>query len=262
MWLIAVVTAFPTVQGLLQRPCEGGIHPFMLPGFRFLFAAIILSMSVLIFGLGAAALLRAAHEEFASTPAWHATPETMFAQQGEATRPMLALLRVDTPPEPKPSDRVSAQPAIVSSPAEPETTAALKPEHSPPAEAAKPEIPAAETSPPAETAPAASASVDETKLAALPENVAVPAVSEQVSVPNSPDADSVSAKIATLGGPAVNIEPPAVSATPEKSIVRKRRHVERAKPRHRVVHRARLIAQTPLQPGEGFSQPTMTVRNR
>ena len=31
----------------------------MLPGFRFLFAAIILSMSVLVFGLGATALLRA-----------------------------------------------------------------------------------------------------------------------------------------------------------------------------------------------------------
>ena len=40
----------------------------MLPGFRFLFAAIVLSMSVLIFGLGAAALLRAAHEQFAHMP--------------------------------------------------------------------------------------------------------------------------------------------------------------------------------------------------
>jgi hypothetical protein len=58
----------------------------MLPGFRFLFAAIVLSMSILIFGLGAAALLRAAHEQFVSNPSWHATPETMFAQQSEATR--------------------------------------------------------------------------------------------------------------------------------------------------------------------------------
>ena len=39
----------------------------MLPGFRFLFAATMLSMSLLVFGLGAAALLRAAHEEFTST---------------------------------------------------------------------------------------------------------------------------------------------------------------------------------------------------
>src|SRR6266849_1537181 len=73
----------------------------MLPGFRFLLTAIVLSLSILVFGLGAAALLRAAHEEFASNPSWHAAPETTFAQQGEATRetarPVLALLRVDTP---------------------------------------------------------------------------------------------------------------------------------------------------------------------
>jgi len=40
----------------------------MLPGFRFLFAAIVMCMSVLVFGLGAAALLRTAHEDFASNP--------------------------------------------------------------------------------------------------------------------------------------------------------------------------------------------------
>ena len=47
----------------------------MLPGFRFLFTAIMLSMSLLMFGLGAAALLRAAHGEFASNPSWRAAPE-------------------------------------------------------------------------------------------------------------------------------------------------------------------------------------------
>ena len=62
----------------------------MLPGFRFLFAAIMLSMSLLIFGLGAAALLRSAHEEFASNPAWRATPEVTYAPTGEATGPVLA----------------------------------------------------------------------------------------------------------------------------------------------------------------------------
>ncbi len=235
----------------------------MLPGFRFLFAAIVLSMSILVFGLGAAALLRAAHEEFASKPAWHATPETMFAQQGEATRPMLALLRVDTPPEPKASDG-SAQAAIVSPPAQPETSATLKPENVVPSGAAKPEIPATETPPPAETSPAqtASASVDEPKIAALPETVAVPATPEQANVPSSPDADSISTKIASLGGPPVTVEPPAVNADPDRSRIRKRRHAQRAKPHHRVVHRARRIAQAPQQPMDGFSQPTITVRNR
>ena len=42
----------------------------MLPGIRFLFAAILLSISIVVFGLGAAALLRAAHEDFASNPSW------------------------------------------------------------------------------------------------------------------------------------------------------------------------------------------------
>jgi hypothetical protein len=53
----------------------------MLPGIRFLLAAILLSMSILIFGLGAAALLRAAHEEVASVPTRRILPEPVFAQQ-------------------------------------------------------------------------------------------------------------------------------------------------------------------------------------
>ena len=91
----SVVTAFPDAQRPSQRPCQGGIRLSMLPGFRFLFAAIVLSMSILVFGLGAAALLRAAHEQFASNPSWRAAPETMFAQPSEATRPVLAMLRVE-----------------------------------------------------------------------------------------------------------------------------------------------------------------------
>src|SRR3979411_514478 len=80
---------------------------FMLPGFRFLFSAIVLSMSILIFGLGAAALLRAAHEQFASNPSWRAAPEVMFAQPSEATKPVLAILRV----EPTPAEQ-KAPPAV------------------------------------------------------------------------------------------------------------------------------------------------------
>ena len=69
----------------------------MLPGFRFLFAAIVLSMSILVFGLGAAALLRAAHEEFANIPSRRAPPEPVFAKQNDAPVPTLALLRFDPP---------------------------------------------------------------------------------------------------------------------------------------------------------------------
>ena len=79
----------------------------MLPGFRFLFTAIVLSMSVLIFGLGAAALLRAAHEEFANLPSRRATPEPMFARLNDDQPPTLALLRVDPPVADKP-DNVAA----------------------------------------------------------------------------------------------------------------------------------------------------------
>ena len=67
----------------------------MLPGFRSLFVAVALAISMLIFGLGAAALLRATHEEFASLPL-KPTPEVAFGSK-EAEQPTLAVLQVDTP---------------------------------------------------------------------------------------------------------------------------------------------------------------------
>jgi len=67
----------------------------MLPGFRFLLAAILLSVSILVFGLGAAALFRSAHEEFAANPSWRAAPEPRLAQSEETTRPVLAMLNVE-----------------------------------------------------------------------------------------------------------------------------------------------------------------------
>jgi hypothetical protein len=67
----------------------------MLPGFRFLFAAIILSTSVLVFGLGATAIMRAAHERFEASGSWRPAPEAPVAQQNEMT--VLAMLRVDPP---------------------------------------------------------------------------------------------------------------------------------------------------------------------
>ena len=109
----------------------------MLPGFRFLFAAIVLSMSVLIFGLGAAALLRAAHEQFASTPSRRAPPEPVFARQNEPPMPTLALLRFEPAVAEKVPDNVAAAviaepettaPTPEATPAEPEKLAALKAE--------------------------------------------------------------------------------------------------------------------------------------
>src|SRR3982074_511678 len=101
----------------------------MLPGFRFLLAATVLSISILIFGLGAAALLRAAHEEFASIPSRRGPPETIFAQQSNAN-PMLAILRAEPSAtdekaiDPPITDPMQDQPAMVSTPTESERPAA------------------------------------------------------------------------------------------------------------------------------------------
>ena len=68
----------------------------MLPGFRFLLAAILLSASFLVFGLGAASLLRASHEQYVSNPSWRNGPqEQVFAQASEPAQPVLAALRVE-----------------------------------------------------------------------------------------------------------------------------------------------------------------------
>lgn len=95
---------------------------YMLPGFRFLFAAVVLSVSIVIFGLGAAALLRASHEQFASLPAWKAPPETVFAQQTDAKPPTLAMLNV----EPEPAQPITAAPPRPQMPTvTPQPTAAI-----------------------------------------------------------------------------------------------------------------------------------------
>jgi hypothetical protein len=107
----SVITAFPTAQRPSLDLAKRNLAS-MLPGFRFLFAAIVLSMSVLVFGFGAAALLRTAHEEFASTPSWQPAPETRFAQNRPAassapqpgSQPVLAMLRVDDPPKETPQE--------------------------------------------------------------------------------------------------------------------------------------------------------------
>jgi hypothetical protein len=127
----------------------------MLPGFRFLFAAIAISMSILIFGLGATALMRAAHEDFATNTSWRAPPEPRFAQLDEATRPpVLAVLSVqpasnDPAVAPSPADAPVAtptDPATAPPSPEPQTTASLTPAESSTTEAVKPQT-AAEATP-------------------------------------------------------------------------------------------------------------------
>ena len=304
----SVVTAFPDVQVPSHFASEGGIRPAMLPGFRFLFAAILLSMSILVFGLGAAALLRAAHEEFASNPSWRGAPETMFAQQAEATRPVLAMLRVEpATAEAKPSENTRAvampteqaasiapatqapteQAAAPPPPTGPEKIAALRLEEASLPEAARPEIPALESPAQSETAPApadapaaadankspAPTAADEAKVASTEQvsNQAGPPSSEQASVQASPDTDSVSTKIATLGGPAIAVKTPpakAVGAIPDQSAAKKRLQARRAAHRRRLAARARqaqlarLLPPLPPDPfAQSSAQPPTAARN-
>ena len=249
----------------------------MLPSFRFLFAAIMLSTSILVFGLGAAALLRTAHEEFASNPFWHAAPETTFAQQSEGSRPVLAMLRVDPmpveqkAPDDAPSVAAPVEPAAGASvAAEPETIAALAPELSPQPESAQPEIPVPESPAPSEMASAqAEATSGETKLATTeeaspPANEAAPPLSEQTSAPASPEADNVVAKIATLDAATIAIEamPPAkaadagsIRAEPDASVIKKRQQARRAAQRRKIAARARAARQAAQQAADPFAQP-------
>ncbi|TMJ81335.1 MAG: hypothetical protein E6G79_16225 [Alphaproteobacteria bacterium] len=131
----------------------------MLPGFRFLLAAIVLSTSILIFGLGAAALLRAAHEQFAGTPYLRASPEATFTQQAEGLRPVLSLLRAEPSRSDKAADassvNVSAIPAEVALDIAAPEQAPAKPERNEQASVAAQayesvaEVKLEETSPPA-----------------------------------------------------------------------------------------------------------------
>src|SRR4051794_19675365 len=151
-----VVTAFPSASIALHSPGKAELAS-MLPGFRFLFAAIVLSMSVLVFGLGAAALLRTAHEQFVSIPSRRAPPEPVFARASEPPMPTPALLRFEPPLAEKAPDTIAATvvaepdaPAAFApdpAPVEPEKLAALGPEQPGPTELVKPDVPEAKTEP-------------------------------------------------------------------------------------------------------------------
>jgi hypothetical protein len=232
----------------------------MLPGLRFLFVAIILSLSMLIFGLGTAALLRSAHEEFSSLPSRRAQPETVFAQH-PAEPATLALLRVDTSvadpdgakasagsdtrgmaaPLAQPSPGASAEsnkPAAL-----PERIAVLT-EAVPPDQAARTDealartATATDTRAPSETEkPESKKPEPEITAAANPDPVtltmpeATVAAPVPAAAPMDDGAKAAALKIATLGGPEVVIEPHAAAMRPAAASDR------RAHARHRVKRR-------------------------
>jgi hypothetical protein len=245
----------------------------MLPGFRFLFVAFVLSTSMLIFGLGAAALLRAAHEEFASIPSRRPPPETMFAQQGDAGQ-TLAMLRV----EPSMADQKAAtatalpdnvpdQAAIVSAPPEPEQSAKESDKIATLIDAAMPakdsllsstsEIPiqietSAEADSPSPVAETKLAPVAEVTPTASRDQVALTAP-DQEAAPVEDSTRIAETRIATLGGPPVTIE----TQTPSKiarAVVRKSSQAKRAVKRRRTAP-ARVTQQAPQAPADPFARP-------
>ena len=270
----------------------------MLPGIRFLLAAILLSTSILIFGLGAAALLRAAHEEVANVPARRVIPEPVFAQQTDPPLPTLSLLRVEPAvpekaPDAQPAGMPVPEPAPEAVPVpnvETETLAALKADAIAPAETATPEpsaTPEVERKPDAETKPDAAAAetpaaqpaaaepppAAEPKLAAVdaPPSLpveAAPVPPEQTAEPATTDAGLSAMKAAALGDPLAKLEKPAeANKADEKSDraeLRRQQRAERAKERRRqAARRARLAAQqaaaTP-QVADPFSLMTQTTQ--
>jgi hypothetical protein len=246
----------------------------MLPGFRFLFAAIVLSISMLIFGLGAAALLRAAHEEFASIPSRRPPPETLFAPRDDAG-PTLAMVRID----PSGADQKAAtaaalsdsgpdQAAIVSVPPEPEQSDKEPDKIATLIDAAMPakdsllsstsEIPiqietSAEADSPSPVAETKLAPATEVTSTASPDQVALTAPDREAA-PIDDSARITETRIATLGGPPVTIE----TQTPSKvasAVIRKSAQARRVVKRRRIAPRPRVTQQAPQTPADPFARP-------
>jgi hypothetical protein len=243
----------------------------MLPSLRFLLAAILLSISILVFGLGAAALLRAAHEEFASNPSWRATRQTRFAQLEETDRPTLAMLHIESQADTaKMTDAPSAMslgaattPSTAPAVAEPPATEAERPSAattSPPPETADVQAPPPDAPPPGDSAPVAATTdgpvvAEEVKTAAteeasppqsIPSPVNAEATREERS--NAPPATEIVAPLTRLtsqGDQTVTVaEPAKIDAKPEHGATKPHPAAQHAKAKaRRISARARPAQQ-------------------
>lgn len=264
----------------------------MLPGFRFLLAAILLSTSILVFGLGAAALLRATHEQYVSNPSWRNGPqEQVFAQAPEPAQPVLAALRAEpemasepvaSQPEPSVRDLI---PTIGLPASEPEQVAAATTEADAQAEVVAPAADAAAAEP-AESATtteaAAPASTTDTLthadttasiLEAKPAAAAIasePAPTDPSVALASSALDMASAKVAALNDPATTAwkDPPAKTKADSNKAESGKPESKAAKPR--VKKNRRIVRRPPPQPlqqsfdpfGQQQTLATTTARTR
>lgn len=250
----------------------------MLPGFRFLLAAILLSASVLVFGLGAASLLRASHEQYVSNPSWRNGPqEQVFAQAPEPAQPVLAALRVEpvapiadeAAPEMQdliPSNQVPSigLPAVETGP---EQMAAVTLESN-----AQPEPQVAAPAPPAETAPPVTEGAAKIEAASpAPADTLTPA-DTAASIATTTPAPTVSATevprtatpalasrvsdIAAARVAALNDLAPAKTKA-ERATQASKPRAHKPKKRHRIVRRP--PPQQPQQALDPFGQQQQTL---
>jgi hypothetical protein len=270
----------------------------MLPDFRFLLAAIALCTSILVFGLGAAALLRAAHQEVAQNPSWRGTPEPRLAQSQEPANPVLAMLRIepvvadskiaDAPLSPASDEsrgtEAEAAATVFPTPDEDKAVASRAAESSPPIETAKTEARSPQASTPAEdpAAPSAPGTAEsmaaDTKIAAVeqasPATGEQPSAAQPVMAPTASlavEADPAAARIAALGGPLAAVEmeaakKDAVFEQQDREEAKKRLRAERAKERRRLAARRAHLAeqaaaqQTAIDPFGQLMQPTQLTK--
>lgn len=236
----------------------------MLPGIRFVCAAVVLAVSLVIFGMGAAALLRSAHEEFASLPNRRPPPTTVFSRQPEAP-PTLAMLRLEpraaevTEPAPSPAVQITeplVEPTEATVKSEPDMiTAAVVPAMEP----EKPVVVEAPTTAPSEPVTIAAVAPAEISEPASAARQTAPAseTTGSISLPTATimelptatlteeDAKLSSSKVAVLGGPPIDTEPvPLPNSRPtaepakakpakkvvKKPVVKKRRVAARVAP--------------------------------
>lgn len=240
----------------------------MLPGFRFLLAAILLSASVLVFGLGAASLLRASHEQYVSNPSWRNGPqEQVFAQAPEPAQPVLAALRVEpvapiaNEAAPAMQDQISSNqvpsiglPAVETGP---EQMAAVTLESN-----AQPEPQVAALAPPAETAPPVTEEAAKIEAASpAPADTLTPADTAASTATTTPAPTVSAAEVPRTATPALasrvsDIAAARVAAlndlTPAKT--KAERATQASKPRaHKPKKRHRIVRRPPpQQPQQAF----------
>jgi len=164
----------------------------MLPGLRFLFAAVVLTTSMLVFGLGAAALLRASHDRFVTTSRIRSAPPPMYAEHSEPATPALTMLRLDAPAS-EPTAAIDAAITVA--------TAKTESREMPPSPA--------ETVPGSQVAALTAVDATEAKSSAV---AGAPAAEADVAaaVPLMPSADSPSAVV--TAAPAVESNKPGSTA--------------------------------------------------